>query len=90
MSGCDLCKQGLMGVDIFNGSTVGRVMGVGLVKITPNCIFPHRLGRRIRLRMRRRWVVILGSICRIRPVRKPCRENIFQKDLPPFGEVTIN
>jgi hypothetical protein len=39
LSGCDLCKQGLMGVDIFNGSTVDRVMGVGLVKITPNCIF---------------------------------------------------
>jgi hypothetical protein len=30
-----------MGVAIFNGSTVDRVMGVGLVKITPNCIFGH-------------------------------------------------
>jgi hypothetical protein len=51
-----------MGVDIFNGSLVGRVMGVGLVKITPNCIFGRRRGRRIRLRMRRRWVVILVLI----------------------------
>jgi hypothetical protein len=32
LSGCDLYKQGMMGEDIFNGSIVGRVMGVGLVK----------------------------------------------------------
>jgi hypothetical protein len=51
-----------MGVAIFNGSIVSRVMGVGLVKITPNCIVGRRQGRRIRLRMRRRWVIILGSI----------------------------
>jgi hypothetical protein len=31
-----------MEVTIFNGSTVGKVMGVGFVKITPNYIFGPR------------------------------------------------
>jgi hypothetical protein len=39
LNGCGLYKQGLMEVAIFNGSTVGKIMGVGFVKITPNCIF---------------------------------------------------
>jgi hypothetical protein len=32
----------MMGVDIFNGLTVDRVMGVGLVKIIENYIFGRR------------------------------------------------
>jgi hypothetical protein len=36
LSECGLCKQGLMGVAIVNGSTINIVMGFGLVKITPN------------------------------------------------------
>jgi hypothetical protein len=39
---CGLDKQGMMGVVIFNGSTIDRVMGVVFVKITPNFIFDHR------------------------------------------------
>ena len=70
ISGCDLCKQGLMGADIFNASIVNKVMGVGLVKSTPNYIFVRRRERRIRLRMRRRWVINLGSIWIISYVRE--------------------
>ena len=69
LNGCGLCKQGVMGVAIFNGSTVNKVMGVGLVKITPNCIVGRRRGRRIRLRMRRGWVITLGFIRQISNMR---------------------
>jgi hypothetical protein len=41
LSGCGLYKQGLMWVAIFNGLTVNKVVGVGLVRITPNFIFGH-------------------------------------------------
>jgi len=30
-----------MAVVVFNGLTVNKVMGVGLVRITPNFIFGH-------------------------------------------------
>lgn len=70
ISGCGLCKQLMMGVAIFNCSTVNIVMGIGLVKITPNYIFGRRRGRRIRLRMRRRCVINLGLIWQLSNVRR--------------------
>jgi len=69
LSGCDFCNQGIIGADIFNGSTVSRVVRVGLVKSTPDHIFGHRHRKMIMLRMRRLQVGRMGSIWRIEDLR---------------------
>jgi hypothetical protein len=91
LSGCDLCNQGLMGVDIFNGSTVDKSCGSwSCEKYTkPHFWSSTRKKDKVEDEKDVGWQTGfdledigfegIPYVLWPRPVRMPCLERIFQK-----------